>query len=66
MIQELNKFEAVFRDSLKTAFINVDHEYIDTLLDKRDLPEFSGGWMDGSLSGCGRKSNKLGNRGKNQ
>jgi|GEM_PF-717183 len=46
MVQELNKFEAVFRDSLKTAFINVDHEYIDALLDKRDLPEFSDVWME--------------------
>ncbi|MCQ9640726.1 hypothetical protein MP478_15165 [Chryseobacterium sp. WG14] len=45
MIQELNIFEAVFKDALKTAFIHVDTEYIDDLLDKRDLPEFSDVWM---------------------
>ncbi|MCQ9635910.1 hypothetical protein MP477_13205 [Chryseobacterium sp. WG23] len=45
MIQELNQFEAVFKDALKTAFIHVNTEYIDDLLDKRDLPEFSDVWM---------------------
>lgn len=45
MKEEINKLEAVFNQSLKTALDHITSEKIDEILDKRDSTEFSDEWM---------------------
>lgn len=45
MKEEINKLEAVFNQSLKTALDHITSEKIDKILDKRDSTEFSDEWM---------------------